>query len=134
MKGILRTSLLIALFSLVAVSCVEDPLPGENYQDKFVGNWSALEKTGINAPQSYVVEIVRGGTPNEIWIKGLYNNPAVQVKAELFGLELDIPFQSSDSISFTGSGKANIAFDQITIDFTANDGSGDDYVKAILAP
>ncbi len=134
MKSIFRISLIVTLFSLAVVSCVEDPPTGENYQDQFVGNWNVLEKTGINAPQSYVVEIVRGGTQDEIFIKGLYNNPAIMVKAELFGLELDIPFQWSDSISFTGSGQANIGFDQITIDFKANDGSGDDQVRAILAP
>ncbi len=134
MKSILRISLIVALFSLIVVSCEDEPLPEDNFQDQFVGKWSVLEKTGINAPQSYVVEIVRGGSQNEIFIKGLYNNPFIQVKAELFGLELEIPFQTSDSISFVGSGQANIDFNQITIDFTANDGSGDDKVKAILAP
>lgn len=134
MKNIFRISLVVALFSTIIISCEEDPLPGENYQDQFVGNWNVLEKTGINAPQNYVVEIVRGGTQDEIFIKGLYNNPSIQVKAELFGLELDIPFQTSEGISFIGSGQANIGFDQITIDFKANDGSGDDQVRAVLAP
>tara|TARA_R110002096_G_scaffold81187_1_gene189509 strand:- start:167 stop:571 length:405 start_codon:yes stop_codon:yes gene_type:complete len=133
MKIIFRISLIVVLLSVIMISCEEDSLPGENYQDQFVGNWNVLEKTGINSPQNYVVEIVRGATQNEIFIKGLYNNPSIMVKAELFGLELDIPFQTSDGISFIGSGQANIGFDQVTINFRANDGSGEDQVNAILS-
>ncbi len=132
MKNFIRISLIVALFSVITVACEDDPLPTENYQEEFIGKWKVLEKTGINSPQNYEVDIVRGATENDISIIGLYNIPTVTVKTELFGLGLEIPFQTSDSITFMGSGQATLNFDQITIDFTANDGSGDDQVKAIL--
>jgi hypothetical protein len=132
MKTLLRLSLFVALMSTMLISCEEDTLPGENYQNQFLGTWNAAEKTGYNSPQNYTVEISRGSNQDEIIIRGLYNNTDVMVSAELFGLEIEIPFQTSDSISFTGSGQASIDFDQVSIDFIANDGSGDDRVKVIL--
>lgn len=122
------------LTGFLVLSCEEEPIPDVNYQSEFIGNWSVLEKTGFNAPQSYTVEIRRGGAEDEIFIVGLYNNPFVVVRAKLAGLQLTIPFQTSDSISFTGSGQASLGFDQISIDFVANDGTGDDQINAILVP
>lgn len=135
MKSLIRVIAIGLALSFGLSSCEKEPVDdGKNYQQEFIGTWNVLEKTGLNAPQSYTVEITAGATENKITIKGLYNHPDVILNAELFGLTLDIPSQTSDSISFVGSGKANVSFDQITIDFVANDGTGEDQVKAILTP
>lgn len=135
MKSLLRIIAIGLMLSFGLASCEKEPVDdGKNYQQEFIGTWNVLEKTGLNAPQNYTVEISAGSTENKIIIKGLYNRPAVVLNAELYGLTLDIPSQTSDSISFVGSGKANVNFDQITIDFVANNGTGEDQVKAILTP
>lgn len=135
MKSLLRIIAIGLMLSFGLASCEKEPVDdGKNYQQEFIGTWNVLEKTGLNAPQSYTVEITAGANENKIIIKGLYNRPDVVLNAELYGLTLDIPAQTADSISFVGSGKANVNFDQITIDFVANNGTGDDQVKAILTP
>lgn len=123
------------LLGTVLTSCEEDDdINDVNLRDDYLGTWNANETTGWNAPQFYSVEINRGAASDEILIEGLYNNPDIEVAATVSGFDLSIPSQTSDSIQFSGSGQANADFDQITINFTANDGTGNDEVKAVLTP
>lgn len=116
---------------LVIVGCEEDINPDVNLRDEYLGGWSANDKEGWNAPAFYDISIVNGSDPDMILIKGLYNHPNVELEAYVTDYEVEIPTQMSDSITFAGSGKANVDFDQITFEYTANDGSGSDEVKTV---
>lgn len=119
---------------LIAVSCTQEPDLGDiDYQERYAGRWSCEEKTGINAPQFYDVQIEMGTDPTEIVIKNLYNSPT-SISANIAELNFSIPTQASNSITFTGTGKANADFEQIVLNFTANDGSAEDKVQAVLRP
>lgn len=116
---------------LVIVGCEEDINPVVSLRDEYLGGWSANDKEGWNAPAFYDISIVSGSDPDMILIKGLYNHPNVELEAYVTDYEVEIPTQMSDSITFAGSGKANVDFDQITFEYTANDGSGSDEVKTV---
>ncbi len=123
-----------AALLIIAVSCAQDTDIGEiDYQERYTGRWSCEEKTGINAPQFYDVQIETGSDGTEIIIKNLYNSPT-SLTANIAELNVSIPTQSSNGISFSGSGKANADFEQIVLNFVANDGSADDRVQAVLRP
>ena len=118
---------------LVVVACEEDQSdPTIDFMAEYTGTWDVIENTGINAPQVYEVQITRGSGDNEIVINGLYNISNTAVTASISEFSLTIPNQQSESIHFAGSGEANADFDQITLNFTADDGSGDDEVEAVL--
>lgn len=134
MKQLGRILFCTLLVSAVFVACEEDPDEDIDFRDEYLGSWNANETTGWNAPQFYTVEITRGTSSNDIVIEGLYNNADVEILATVNGFQMSIPTQTSNDIEFSGSGQANADFDQITINFTANDGSGNDEVKAVLTP
>lgn len=123
-------------FLLLAMpACEQDTNPDINLdtRSEFLGRWEVLENTGINAPQVYNVQISEGTNPDEIVINGIYNISNVKVSAVVSEFSLSIPLQESEGITFSGTGEATVDFDQITLNFTANDGSGDDTVEAILS-
>lgn len=107
----------------------ESPVP--NASD-WTGSWEVLEKTGFSAPQVYTLRISEGNSSSEVILEGLYNISSVRLEASVDEFELTIPAQSSEGISFVGTGSAAVAFDQITLNFEANDGSGADVVEAVL--
>lgn len=131
MKRLIYPVILVGMALLVIVGCEEDTNPDVNLRDEYLGGWSANDKEGWNAPAFYDISIVSGSDPDMILIKGLYNHPNVELEAYVTDYEVEIPTQMSDSITFAGSGKANVDFDQITFEYTANDGSGSDEVKTV---
>lgn len=131
MKRLIYPVILVGMALLVIVGCEEDTNPDVNLRDEYLGGWSANDKEGWNAPAFYDISIVIGSDPDMILIKGLYNHPNVELEAYVTDYEVEIPTQMSDSITFAGSGKANVDFDQITFEYTANDGSGSDEVKTV---
>lgn len=131
MKRLIYPVILVCMALLVIVGCEEDIDPDVNLRDEYLGGWSANDKEGWNAPAFYDISIVSGSDPDMILIKGLYNHPNVELEAYVTDYEVEIPTQMSDSITFAGSGKANVDFDQITFEYTANDGSGSDEVKTV---
>lgn len=131
MKRLIYPVILVCMALLVIVGCEEDINPDVNLRDEYLGGWSANDKEGWNAPAFYDIFIVSGSDPDMILIKGLYNHPNVELEAYVTDYEVEIPTQMSDSITFAGSGKANVDFDQITFEYTANDGSGSDEVKTV---
>lgn len=131
MKRLIYPVILVGMALLVIVGCEEDINPDVNLRDEYLGGWSANDKEGWNAPAFYDISIVSGSDPDMILIKGLYNHPNVELEAYVTDYEVEIPTQMSDSITFAGSGKANVDFDQITFEYTANDGSGSDEVKTV---
>lgn len=131
MKRLIYPVILVGMALLVIVGCEEDINPDVNLRDEYLGGWSANDKEGWNAPAFYDISIVIDSDPDMILIKGLYNHPNVELEAYVTDYEVEIPTQMSDSITFAGSGKANVDFDQITFEYTANDGSGSDEVKTV---
>lgn len=131
MKRLIYPVILVGMALLVIVGCEEDINPDVSLRDEYLGGWSANDKEGWNAPAFYDIFIVSGSDPDMILIKGLYNHPNVELEAYVTDYEVEIPTQMSDSITFAGSGKANVDFDQITFEYTANDGSGSDEVKTV---
>lgn len=131
-----KTFLIVGLaFLLLAIpACEEDSDPNANLdtRNEFLGRWEVIENTGINAPQVYSIQISEGATADEIILNGLYNISAVRVTALVSEFSISIPNQETEGITFRGSGEATVDFDQITLNFTANDGSGDDGVEAVL--
>lgn len=126
----------ILLLLSVTYSCApdngtEDPTAN---RAKYLGVWQVAENTGINHPQFYSVNISAGNQDDEIVIAGLYNETGTNVVALVSVNSLSIPNQSSAGISFQGSGQANASFSQISLSFTANDGSGPDNIEAVLVP
>lgn len=116
------------------MSCADENKPSDpgSVQDRYLGVWNVTENTGNNAPQFYTVEILAGADVNTILIEDLYNDADVQVEADIQGTQITIPMQSTVGYTFSGDGSANADFDQISLSFTVNDGTGDDNVEAIL--
>jgi hypothetical protein len=136
MKNFTRLAV-YGLFILVFFSaCAEEPGPNDpaSIRDNYLGQWLVSENTGRFAPQSYSVEVVAGTADNEMVIEGLYNLPATRVLARINGLSLSIANQSTNGVTFNGSGTSNADYDQISLSFTANDGTGPDNVEAVMVP
>lgn len=119
-------------FALVLAGCEKDLPTDQNLRDDYLGDWNVNETTGVNAPQFYEVTAVKGSAPDELIFEGLYNFPQTEVLATADGFQLSIAQQSSQGITFSGSGQANADFDQVTLNFVADDGTGKDTVKAVL--
>jgi hypothetical protein len=124
----------LCALSIFIVSCAPDDLePPASYQERYVGIWDCEETTGINAPQFYTLNISAGSGEDELVINNLYGEPTT-LTAYISGLNISIPTQTSMGITFNGSGKANASFDQIVLNFSADDGAATDQVRAILHP
>ena len=134
MKRVLKSGLLTIGAVLFLASCEKDVEadPNLNYRDEFLGVWTALENGETNGAQSYDVNISAGSAEDEIIFHGLYNVSLVKVSAYTSGYIISIPEQTSDGITFSGSGKAQFNFEYIDLTFTANDGTGTDNVKVRL--
>lgn len=134
MKRVLKLSILLFGATLFFVSCEKD-LEADadvNYRDEFLGVWTAVENGDVNGVQSYQINISAGSAEDEIIFNGIYNLNNVKVTAFVTGFNVSIPKQTIQGITFTGSGQAVANFDNININFTANDGSGDDNVSVQL--
>lgn len=125
------------LFALLVVglwSCAEDQGPDSPgaIRDNYLGVWQVTENTGRNAPQVYQVEILAGPGTSDIVIEDLYNVSGTAVDALVDGTDLSIANQSSQNITFSGSGTARNNYERIDLNFTANDGTGPDQVSAVF--
>lgn len=131
MRKALRISWIFAIAALLMWGCAEDEEPDFEVRQQYLGQWAANDREGWNAPAFYDITITAGEADDEIIINGLYNIPEVSLRAYIDGTEVTIPSQTSAEIEFGGSGQANVDFDQVTFDYTANDGSGSDEVKTV---
>lgn len=123
------------LLAIITIACVKDDVTGStdiDYQQQYLGNWDCNEKTGVNHPQFYNVVITKGATDNEIIITDLYT-AGTSVIAIINGPTFTIAEQTTEGITIIGTGSANVDFQQISLQFTAdNKGSGIDNVEALL--
>ncbi|MCT4623701.1 MAG: hypothetical protein N4A46_08765 [Schleiferiaceae bacterium] len=120
----------LAVVFFLLTSCVDDARLEDNLA-LWVGSWTCNEIEGDFAPQTYQIEIVEKVDYNEVAIKGLYNQGQLfSVDAEISGGSIFIPSQTVQQINIEGTGSLDNS--EITLFFTANDGSGPDQVEAIL--
>ena len=133
-RSFTRIFLTLGVCGLVLNSCVPDDDDGIILRSDYIGIWDVNETEGNFAPQFYSVNISAGTGEDEIVISGLYNTPGTQVQASINGPSISIPSQQTGGISFSGSGQANDGLTRIDLSFTANDGTGNDQVKAVLTP
>jgi len=127
-KRLSAISILIFLLS----ACVQETDPNSDCS-VFLGNWTCNEYQGDFAPQTYNLEIYAIGTGEQVGLAGLYNQgPSFVVVAEVSGSSLFISTQTVDGITIAGSGTMTSNLDQINLNFSADDGSGNDQVKATL--
>jgi len=128
MKSIFGLFIIIILLNACTIE--SDP---NNDREVFLGNWTCNEYQGDFAPQTYNLEIYAIGSGDRIGLAGLYNQgPSFVVVAEVSGSSLFISTQTVDGITIAGSGTIASNFDQISLNFSADDGSGNDQVKATL--
>lgn len=126
-------SILLIASSVFIIGCAEEEEPDIAFRDEYIGVWNCREITGINAPQTYLVNISAGSGVNDLIITNLYSS-GTSYDGVVSRLEVRISPQSSNGISVSGAGIINKDFNQIELDFAANDGSGADEVKAVLTP
>ena len=136
MKRIVRLGLGSLIIAAIAIGCTkdDDPVTTSDYRNEYLGSWDCTEKTGVNAPQIYSINITADSSKSDgILIHNLYKS-GTAVKATIQGgFNLNISTQTTADITFVGSGSANADFQQISLNFTANDkGSGPDVIEAIL--
>ena len=124
------TSMLALVFFLGA--CAEDS-ETLDLRENWVGHWTCSEIEGDFAPQTYPVEIIEKIGPSYVAIKGLYNQgQSFTVEADVDGYFIEILSQNVQNIDISGNGSLDNHDGEITLFFTADDGSGEDAVKAIL--
>ena len=122
-------SLAILLVTFTACEIDQDPT---NARTDFLGQWLCSEVEGDFAPQNYAILVDPVGSESLVDIKGLYNlGPTFVVRAEVQGSGIYITTQTSNGITIAGTGSINSNLDEVTLNFTADDGSGADNVKAI---
>lgn len=127
------TRFLIALMMpLVMVSCAEEELPGGETDPriKFTGNWSVSEETAGVSTGTYPSTIVLDtANTTQIVIGNIFNlGNTATVKASVSSSNLTITSQSVTGISIAGTG--SFAGNSFVLNYTANDGSITESVKA----
>ncbi|KFD39821.1 hypothetical protein AT05_03330 [Schleiferia thermophila str. Yellowstone] len=129
-----KTLLLLTLStSFALLSCERDDFDINDPRLNYTGTWDVKETEGDFAPQSYTVTIDLGELANNLIIRGLYaQGPNFTTTALVSGRSLDIPVQTRTGLTLSGSGTANQNYTEISLQFSVNDGSSTDNVKAEL--
>ena len=130
--SISRIVILCAISLVLLNSCEPDNNSEIIFRDDYLGIWDANETEGNLAPQFYVVTIAAGPGQDELYISGLYNTPGTEVLVTVNGPTFVIPSQSTSGITFSGSGLSDNQLTSISLNFIANDGTGNDQVRAVL--
>jgi len=120
------------LLPLAMVSCAEEDLPEEETDPriKFTGNWTVSEETAGVATGTYPSTItLDSANTTQIVIGNIFNlGNTATVKASVSSSNLTITNQSVTGISIAGTG--SFAGNSFVLNYTANDGSATESVKA----
>lgn len=130
--GVIRYLLVFSAALFLLQGCVPDGDGTLFLREDYLGTWDVHETEGNFAPQYYSVDIIAGPGEDDIIISRLYNASGTRVEVIVNGPNLSIPTQQTAGISFSGSGSANSDLTRIDLSFTANDGTGNDQVRAEL--
>ena len=124
------------LFSLsLLTACGEEDNPQKSHsRNDYLGTWTCTEESGPNAPQLYSVEITAGSGANDLFIAGLANQgQGFVLQAEALSQGFNIPLQTVDGLSVTGTAVTGDELSPIDLLFDLNDGSGAQTTEARLA-
>lgn len=120
------------LLPLAMVSCAEEDLPEAETDPriKFTGNWTVSEETAGVATGTYPSTIILDtANTTQIVIGNIFNlGSTAKIKSLVAGNTLDISAQTIAGISIAGTG--TFAGNSFVLNYTANDGSTTESVKA----
>jgi len=123
---------LFLLASLFLVGCADEAIvePDVDPKDKFLGTWAVKEEIVGQAAQNYSSTITLDATnTSRIKIGNIYNlGAATNLNALVAGNSLNFTTQSITGINIAGTG--SYVGTSITLNYTADDGSGAIIVKA----
>lgn len=123
----------LAVFLLFAVACEDDPIDVDD-RTQWLGAWDCNETDGDFSPQSYTITIYEGVQLDEVEISGLYNQGNnFRVYANVYNRQLTIPLQTVNGITLQGNWTMLSSGNRVDIQFTANDGGGNDNVAGYLS-
>lgn len=131
LNGLKRLTRILGLaVFLFLVACEEDPINVDD-RTQWLGAWVCNETSGDFAPQSYTITVYEGIQLDEITITGLHNEgTSWTIDANVYNRQLQIPSQTVNGLTISGSGSINSAGEQVNMTFTFNDGTGADNVVA----
>lgn len=109
------------VFAAFFVSCevANDNLPDEEIATKIVGSWKVAEQPSGN---NYTISVNSNGSVS-VTISNFYNVD-IAVKATVSEGSLIIPTQVVGGYTFKGTGVFSNSYNSITLNYTADDGSG----------
>lgn len=118
--------------SVGLVACAdEDPIePDTDPREKFVGSWTVSEEVAGTASGTYPSTVsLDSANSAQIRISNIFNlGNAVSVSASVSGNNLSIGSQTVSGISIAGTG--SFLANSFVLNYTANDGSVTESVKA----
>jgi hypothetical protein len=132
-------ALLFFTLSVVTISCQKDedkitpsnPSSANQDADKLVGIWRVNENSQIFGQTVFEVEIVKTGA-NLVSIRNFYNLGFTHaVSATISGTGIQIGTQTTAGQTISGTGAMSNATN-LTMTYTANDGTGNDNCSAIF--
>ena len=130
----MKRFLLACFLCFVMASCTdEEPLPGSNDREKFLGTWNVSANGSQSGHLAYTIEIIAGNSsPEQVVMKNFdFQGNGTSTLAEVDGNSLAIlnsPPQVFGNDTIAGTGSYNN--DQITFNYTVRDGITTDVVTA----
>lgn len=125
-------SFIALLLPLAMVSCAEEDLPDQTTdpRTKFTGNWTVSEETAGVSTGTYPSTITLDtANTTQIVIGNIFNlGNTASLKASVSSSNLTISSQSVSGILIAGTG--SFAGNSFVLNYTANDGSSAESVKA----
>ena len=127
-----RPLFLLMILSASLIACAdEEPLePDTDPRDKFVGNWTVSEEVAGAASGTYPASVALDSTNSaQIRIFNIFNlGNTVSVSALVADNNLNISAQTVSGIAISGTG--SFLANSFVLNYTANDGSMTESVKA----
>lgn len=114
----------IILFAIFVASC-EDLTDSLSPRDNIADTWKCAETDSHGSTDNFLIEItVDNSTLTGIKIQN-FNNLNITVKATIASSLITIPSQEVDGFTISGSGTIKSNYEQITLTYSIDDGSGD---------
>lgn len=114
----------IILFAVFVASC-EDLTDSLSPRDKIADTWKCAETDSHGSTDNFLVEITADNTTlTGVKIQN-FNNLNITVKATLASSIITIPSQVVDGFTISGSGTIKSNYEQISLTYSIEDGSGD---------
>jgi hypothetical protein len=129
-QNIFTVSKILMCVFLVVISSCEDLDEALSGRDKICDTWKCSE----NQSNPFLVEIEADATNIngvKIYNFNLLGND-IYVNATVSGMSISIPQQTQDGFKISGSGTIKSGYEEISLNYTVNDGGGSDIFTAKL--